>query len=546
MRNILGATLMAIVIGAAAALAAAAPGAKAVSGTDTIVTVAGSGTVGSSGDGGQATSAQLTQPVALAFDAQGNLYIADCGASTVRKLSNGIITTVAGTGKAGFSGDGGPATQAQLACPEGIAFDPQGTLYIADSFNQRIREVKDGIISTVAGNGVEGFSGDGGAATAAAFHFPWGVAVDADYNLFVADGYNNRIRKVSGGTITTVVGTGTAGFSGDSGQATAAEIDHPYDVAVDAQGDLFIADDFNDRIRKVSGGTITTVAGGGSTLGDGGQATSAHLADAPGLDIDSQGNLYIAEWGDNRIRKVSGGTITTVAGTGVKGFAGDGGQATSAQFNRPYDVAVDQRGNLYIADSTNSRVREILNKPPTASFRASATSGRAPLTVNVDASASSDPDGQITKYVWEFGDGATAGGQKASHKYMKTGTFTAKLTVTDDSGATGTTTKTITATAPKPRLTVSQFSVGKAQAGRSFTAAFTVKNAGKAVKGSLSCSAKLNGKPFVASHHSTSSNGSASCTWSLPRSSSGGRFAGSIAESYKGATVSRSFSVKVD
>ena len=531
----------------AVALAVAVPSAMAVSGNDTIVTVAGNGTLGFSGDGGQATSAQLTRPVGLAFDAQGDLYIADCGASTVRKLSNGIITTVAGTGKAGFSGDGGPATQAQLSCPEGLAFDPQGTLYISDSNNQRIREVKDGIISTVAGNGTEGYSGDGGAATAASFHFPWGIAVDADYNLFVADEFNSRIRKVSGGTITTVVGTGTAGFSGDGGQATAAEINYPYDLAVDAQGDLYVADDFNSRIRKVSGGTITTVAGGGSTLGDGGQATSAHLDDAPGLDVDRQGNIYIAEWGDNRIRKVSGGKITTVAGTGVKGFAGDGGQATSAQFNRPYDVAVDQRGNLYIADSTNSRVREILNTPPTASFTASSTSGRAPLTLNVDASASSDPDGQITRYVWEFGDGATAGGGKASHKYTKAGTFTAKLTVTDDAGATGTTTRTITVTAPPPRpkLTVSQFSVGKAQPGRVFTASFIVKNAGKAVKGSLSCSAKLNGKPLGASHRSTSSSGSASCTWSVPRSSSGERLAGSISESYKGATVSRSFSVKV-
>jgi PKD repeat protein len=371
--------------------------------------------------------------------------------------------------------------------------------------------------------------------------------VDADYNLFIADTYNSRIRKVSGGTITTVVGTGTPAFSGDGGQATGAEIDYPYDVAVDAQGDLYIADDFNSLIRKVSGGIITTVAGGGSTLGDGGQATSAKIGDAPGIDVDRQGNLYIAGWGDNRIRKVSGGTITTVAGTGVKGFAGDGGQATSAQVDRPYDVAVDQRGNLYIADSTNHRVREILNTPPTASFTASSTSGRAPLTVNVDASASSDPDGQITKYVWEFGDGATAGGGKATHKYTKAGTFTAKLTVTDDAGATGTTTSTITVTAPppKPKLTVSQFSVGKAEAGKSLTASFTVKSAGKGVKGSLSCSGKLNGKPLGASHHSTSSSGAASCTWSLPRSASGERFAGSISESYKGAKVSRSFSLKV-
>jgi PKD repeat protein len=527
------------------AAAVAVPTAMGVSGSDTIVTVAGTGVAGHSGDGGQATSAQLNEPVGLAVDAKGDLYIADCSDNTVRKLSNGTITTVAGTsGKAGYSGDGGPATQAQLDCPAGLAFDPQGTLYISDSRNNRIREVKDGIITTVAGNGVAGYNGDGIAATSAKLDVPWGIAVDADSNLYIADIDNNRIRKVSGGTITTVAGDGIVAFGGDGGPATEAQLQYPYDVAVDAQGDLYIADDGNNRIRKVSGGTITTVVGGGTSPGDGGPATSATLNDAPGIVVDARGDLYIAEFGESRIRRVSGGTITTVAGTGTKGFSGDGGQATSAQVYFPWEVAVDHRGNLYIADAGNHRVREILNKPPTASFTASPPSGRVPLTVKFDSSASSDPDGQVTKVVWDFGDGATAGAPKTSHTYTKAGTFQVKLTVTDDSGATATATKEVAVTAGV-KLTASGFSVGKAQAGKPFTASFTVRSGGKGVKGSLSCSAKLNGKPLAASHHSTSSSGAASCAWNLPGSSRGERLAGSISESYKGAKASRSFSVKV-
>ena len=322
---------------ALAALIAAVivPSAMSVSGSSTITTVAGIGTGGYSGDGGQATSAQLYDPFAVAVDAQGSLYISDTSNHRVRKVSNGVITTVAGTGTKGYSGDGGQATSAQLYYPEGIAVDGQGNVYIADEYNHRIRKVTpDGIITTVAGTGTLGYSGDGGQATSAQLNYPYGVAVDGQGNVYIADDDNNRIRKVTtDGIITTVAGTGTAGDTGDGGQATSAQIYDPYAVAVDAQGNLYIGEDSGHRVRKVSGGVITTVAGTGTKgfSGDGGQATSAQLYYPDGVAVDAAGNLYIADEYNHRIRKVSGGIITTVAGTGTEGFSGDGGPAISAQ-----------------------------------------------------------------------------------------------------------------------------------------------------------------------------------------------------------------------
>ena len=234
---------------------------------------------------------------------------------------------MAGTGERGFSGDGGPAVQAQLAAPGGVAVDAQGTLYISDTRNQRIREVKDGTISTIAGNGKAGFNGDDIAATSAEFIGPLGLAVDADDNLYVADTGNNRVRKITGGTITTVAGDGIDAFGGDGGPATSAQLGGPYDVAVDAEGNLYIADEHDGRIRKVSGGVITTVA-------------AASDSEPSGVAVDPQGNLYIADFIRNVVRKLSGGELTTVAGTGTAGFSGDGGQATSAQLGGPSDVAV--------------------------------------------------------------------------------------------------------------------------------------------------------------------------------------------------------------
>jgi uncharacterized protein (TIGR03437 family) len=337
-----------------------------VSPSGTLAVVAGNGLEGFTGDGGPATGASLFVPLGLAVDANGNIYISDFGNSRVRKVSSGgIISTVAGNGLFGYSGDGGPAASALLNAPEGLAVDTAGNLYIADSGNQRIRKISPaGIISTVAGNGVAEFSGDGGQATAAALYSPKGVAVDAAGNLYIADQNNNRIRKVTpGGIITTVAGSGTRGFGGDGGPATSALLYWPTAVAVDLAGNLYIADQNNNRIRKVGpDGTITTVAGNGTGgfSGDGGPATNAALSGARRVAVDTAGNLYLGDAGNGRIRKVSpDGIISTVAGNGGFRFSGDGGLAAGASLQNPQNLALDVAGNLFVADTDNHRIRKI-------------------------------------------------------------------------------------------------------------------------------------------------------------------------------------------
>ena len=340
---------------------------RKVDATGTITTVAGTGESGFSGDGGPASEAQLRNPRGMVVDGAGNLYIADIGNRRIRKVdATGTITTVAGTGESGFSGDGGPAGEAQLIAIA-VAVDGAGNLYIADVGNHRIRKVDAaGTITTVAGTGESGFSGDGGPASEAQVNFPWGVVVDGAGNLFISDRSNHRIRKVdAAGTITTVAGTGESGFSGDGGPAGEAQLSFPYDVAVDGAGNLYISDLNNHRIRKVdAAGTITTVAGkgeGGGFSGDGGPAIEAQFNNPYAVAVDGAGNLYISDLANNRIRKVdSSGTITTVAGQGEPGgFSGDGGPATEAQLNFPWGVTVDGAGNLYIADIGNRRIRKV-------------------------------------------------------------------------------------------------------------------------------------------------------------------------------------------
>lgn len=361
-----------------------------------ITTVAGNATVLSSGDGGPAISGG-TNTAAVAVDSSGNLFIADAYNNRVRKVSSsGIITTVAGNGTQGFSGDNGPATSAELAFPVAVALDASGNLFIADLYNNRIRKVSTtGTITTVAGNGAKNvqsglgsYSGDNGPATSAGLNYPYGVAVDAAGNLYIADLYNYRVRKVStSGTITTIAGNGQSGFAGDNGPATSAQLDEPFGIAVDTSGNIFFTDYGNDRVRKISAsGTITTVAGNGTPgfSGDGGAATSAMLAYPKGIAVDAAGNLFIADFSNSVIRKVSAhGTISTVAGNGSFGYSGDGGPATSAELDFPPGVAVDAAGDLFIAD-TESVIRKVSASGST--FTPSISSGGiVPVGSNVPA-----------------------------------------------------------------------------------------------------------------------------------------------------------------
>lgn len=333
-----------------------------------IITIAGNGTQGYSGDGGEATIAKINYPEGVAIDAMGNIYIADNQSFCIRKVNSlGIISTIAGIGVTGFSGDGGQATAAELGGPTGIAVDAAGNIYIADNGSNRVRKVNTlGIISTVAGNGTIGYSGDGGQATAAEFRGPGDVITDALGNLYIADGNNNVIRKVNiAGIITTVAGNGTQGYSGDGGAATVAELYASFGVAVDAMGNLYIGDAGNNVIRKVNtAGIITTVAGTGTQgySGDGGQATAAELGITDDVAIDAVGNIYIADYDNNVIRKVNtAGIISTIVGNGTQGYSGDGSVATLAEINNPDRVTSDAMGNIYFGEDGNYRVRKVSN-----------------------------------------------------------------------------------------------------------------------------------------------------------------------------------------
>lgn len=378
-----------------------------------IKTIAGNLSAGSGGDGGPPTAASLNYPLGVAVDAQGNVYIADASNSEIRKITVGAsptISTIAGSVKmgSGFSGDAGPATSAQLNAPYSVAVDSSGIVYIADAGNARVRSVSQGLINEVAG--ADHAQGDGGKATAGFLYFPQGIAEDSAGNLYIADTDNDEIRKValdgtistlakvgapqavvvdnsgnvyftnadqvgkvdSKGNISIVAGSGfNAGFSGDGGPASAALLSVPEGLALDSAGNLYIADAYNHRIRKITAGNITTVAGSGATCsstcsiggftGDGGQATSATLSFPYGVALDSAGNLLIADSANNVIRKVdTKGVINTMAGTGGKaGYGGDGGLATAALLSLPLGLAADNAGNVFIADSANNVVRVV-------------------------------------------------------------------------------------------------------------------------------------------------------------------------------------------
>jgi sugar lactone lactonase YvrE len=307
----------------------------------------------------------------VAVDAAGNIFIGDNGANVIFRVdaSSGVISIAAGNGSFGFAGDGGLATNARLGGNgSGVAVDSVGNLFISDSNNHRIRKVDavTGIITTVAGSGLAGYDGDGIDATMAALFYPQGIAVDSDGSLYIADNQNDRIRKVdSSGIITTVAGSGVYGFDGDGGPATDARLAYPLSVAVDTSGNLYISDSDNSRIRKVTvaTGVIATVAGSGAGGygGDGGPATSATFANQTGVAVDSAGNIYVADYDNNRVRMVdaASGIITTVAGNGARSFSGDGGHATLAALAGPIAVAVDSLGAVLIADQYNNRLRRL-------------------------------------------------------------------------------------------------------------------------------------------------------------------------------------------
>ena len=324
------------------------------------------------GDGCPATSAGIG-PAGIAIDSAGNIYIADSGNNLIRKVStNGIISAIAGNVNnidGGYSGDGGPATGAEVRNPAGLALDTSGNLYIADSGNNRIRKIAtNGIITTVAGGGSgcaqsTNLEGDGCPATSAGLFTPSAVAVDAAGNIYIADTFFQRIRKVAlSGTITTVAGNGSytllVSSLGDGGPATSATLNFPTGVAVDSSGNIYIGDTFNNRIRKVTvNGIINTIAGtgSGSYSGDGGPATRAGLSGPNGITVDAGGNLYIADTGDQRVRAVTAsGTITTIAGNGDIGGTGDGGPATGATLNGPVAVALGNSGDIFVSDAGTS------------------------------------------------------------------------------------------------------------------------------------------------------------------------------------------------
>jgi len=338
-----------------------------------IRTVAGSNQRGYSGDGGSATSAAFDQPRAAAVGPDGSVFIADTFNHRVRRVDpGGAVTTLVGTGQAAFSGDGGPAGAATLHWPHGVAVDPAGAgLFIADSANHRIRRVDlaSGTITTLAGGATAGAAGDGGPAVAAQLEDPKAVWVAPAGDLYIADSGNERIRRVDpSGTISTIAGTGVQGYSGDGGPAIAAQFDGPRGLAGDGAGNLYVADDNNHRVRRIDpSGVVTTVAGTGVAefSGDGGPARSAQLDHPRGVAVDGRGNVFIADSMSHRIRMVDpAGTISTVAGCGRQGFGGDGGPATVARMFEPRGVAVNAAGHLFVADTYNDRIRRVDDPRP--------------------------------------------------------------------------------------------------------------------------------------------------------------------------------------
>ena len=337
-----------------------------------ITTISGTGTGGYNGDSILAANAQIYTPSQVYIGLNSEVFIADGNNNRIRKINSatGIITTIAGTGVQGFSGDSSLAINAQLSFPRSVSFDTSGNMYITDAGNNRIRRIDaiTGIITTIAGNGTQGGGGDNGIALDAQFNSPSAAFVDHSGNIYVTDENNHRIRKINSSTniITTIAGNGVGGYSGDNMLATNSSLHFPHSVFVTPSGDVFIADVENQRIRKVaaSTGLITTVVGNGVAgyAGDNIPAISTKLNYPFGVFVDAINNIYIADAVNNRIRKVNAmtGIITTIAGNGIAGFSGDNILSTNTQLNNPLGVFVDSTGNVYIADAFNNRIRKIM------------------------------------------------------------------------------------------------------------------------------------------------------------------------------------------
>ena len=333
--------------------------------TQTITTVAGIGTMGYSGDNGPAISAQLYSPDGIAVDTNGNIFIADTYNQVIRKVNAaGIITTIAGNGTGGYSGDGNPASSAGLFLPSGLALDKYGNLFIADYANNRIRKINtSGIITTVAGTGTAGYTGNSGPATAAELNGPGSIVIDTSGNLYIAETGNNVIRKINtSGSISLIAGNGATGYGGDGSAATAAQLNIPTEISLDDTGNIYVSDKVNNRIRKINtSGIITTFAGNGTSgfMGDGSIATSAEFRGPSGVLIIAD-SCYIADQSNQRIRKVvASGNINTIAGDGNSGYLGDGGPATAAELHNPFCLASDAHGNVYFSDGVNHCIRKL-------------------------------------------------------------------------------------------------------------------------------------------------------------------------------------------
>jgi len=342
--------------------------AQAVTTSSPISTIAGTAVAGFSGDGGAATNAQVNQPRDADVGPDGAIYLADTYNNRIRKIeANGSISTIVGTGIAGSTGDGKQARKARIALPHDVAIDDNtGLLYIADSNSHRIRQVdKRGIINTVAGTGQPGFSGDGQVATLATLRYPKSVAVFGGA-LYLADSMNHRIRKIDSTTriITTAAGTGVASYTGDGGPGAAATFNTPQRIALDPSGNLYVADTLNHAIRRIDPAQrVTTVLGTGTpgSSGDGGNGVLGTINTPRGVSVDGSDTLYVSDTGSNRVRSLNlrTGIISPVAGSGSTGYSGDGGPAGSARLKNPRGLAVDNQGGLIIADTFNSAFRRV-------------------------------------------------------------------------------------------------------------------------------------------------------------------------------------------